>query len=1260
SGYGVTENDVIYTVNNNTVVSISGNKITSVATGSVTVTARLGVISKTFTVTVKATSEGDDAASPRTMDTDLPRHRNNMQGLSVFNYSGDLTLFMGASFMDERNFFTDFYTTRYPTKNAFLLGVAGSRTTHWRFFVQDYLSYAPKNIVLGVGGNDLFSGGFSAEDVTNNLERIFEVIHDALPSTNVYWWTSADRYNNAWQKQQEDKISAFNAGVRSYAEDKDWLTVVETRSLLTTQADYKETSGIRLHPSIPTGYDKCMQATVDAGLVLTDNAYAATNIVKDWTSINGTDDFGTVKVLGIQARATNFVWESDVTIKNFSNTGAKGHITINWKSVTAINGKTNGQNNRFVILNRNGDGRFFFSGNTASSGAWSADDAEYLTAVSGTDKTFRLAILATDKNAYMFIDGVLYATYRNITLENVKSDATYYAFRVGGELATVKFENNKISNPYINSANYNSYLENATVAANEGDTTLSSAKILYRKVTFNVYNDAHFTANGVSLNFTDTANNASYGETVENNKVSFVTGAAGEMIGKTYNVTANFTGLTASVYNGATVTHDGDNYLISGDTFSFSGMFANSNVTSWTSEGSAEVDLYNGVYKKLSGSVENNFALKVNITGSFYAAVYMKGDITSTAAETRFGFNYSGSNGNGGVTFLKNANKTFIGVQNMTYWKWYIDVDNETSESLSRTVLKNDGYWLIMHQDSSTGTRTVYVSDSTCNYLIRVAMTRTSDYYKNATVTQFGIDFWQNAFVMSASSFRVGATLQAALNKTVDISVTNTANCTATVSADSVAAGNEVTFAISPDKTYQVSSVTMNGIDITGTLNKGTFTFIALKDTVFTPAITFVGNKISIQDKTISGHGSGNKIDAYNGRIGLIGFTWQGFMGFPSGTSLDLSASAKWNVVVSFDTENGKAIQVQLLRWNGVVYIKAFINDSTNNAVRIDTNADLYAKLIADKGLTVRVIFDGDNISTYALGGENYNAWYKIHSNYQIANEGTYVNKISYYKDLSDIASLSAIVKEAAITTYKDAPTSWAVADATNSGSGTVSETTICTVPNYNENVFTWAGYIGFNVTDVSLFTDTAMWYSQVTFKDSANANVLALQLLGYNGNHYSKLQGSGLGNNTMSYKFHDVGGTNVGSYETYLTANGKLYISIAYDSLNKTASMWIRDNSGLLNKVYSDVTLPSCSGNKIATITWNSVGSPLSKVSASFVKGQSISFIDTTTPGEGGDFNTSELANYKIVYDADYPELNSVATTLRNNISSKYGIALP
>ncbi|MBP5466973.1 MAG: hypothetical protein J6Y43_05370, partial [Clostridia bacterium] len=725
SGYGVLASDVVYTSSNTSIATVSGHRINAVATGTVTITAKLGnstygYRTQTFSVTVKATSEGDGETSARTLDTDLAMHNNNKAALAVANYSGDLTLFVGDSFMDGRNFFTDFYE-RFATKSAHLLGIGGSRASEWRFLIQDYFAYAPKNIVLHIGTNDLFGGQMSVAATFGYVKNVLEVIRYGAPSAKVYFWSIEDRYTvSGWSKNKNAEITELNDEINAYAiKNSAWLTFVDTRSLLTSASDYKETSGTTIHPSIPTGYDKCIQATFDAGLNLTENVYASTNIVKDWTSVNGTDNFSSAKVMGMQARVSEFVWESDVTIRNFSNGGAKGHITINWRTPTEVGGKTDGQNNRFVILNKSSGidkGQFHFVGNTPSANAWGTTGADYFYATSGAATTFKLAILVTDTDAYLFYNDILVAVYMNVGLgaATTYTDASYNAFRVGGELATVDFRNNKISNPHLNSSVYEAYLNRDDVARCDADTSVTSQEIVMRATTFNVYNNFYFNPNGISVSFTDKSvtPNKTFTGIVENNKVTVKAESAGEFIGNhIYDVTSEISGLNFKLYSNASVKKLPNTVIAGGSIIEFDIFSAGWNtIKTKTTNGQYNIHLGIGKYsKRLATYNSSDFYSKMSfdltklataLPSSFYVAAFIVGNVENNTGGMRFGFNMETSERDYSTTLMQNSGQNNPSIQELNSWAGW--------GNFSRTTLRNNGYWFVVHYDSANRQKTVY------------------------------------------------------------------------------------------------------------------------------------------------------------------------------------------------------------------------------------------------------------------------------------------------------------------------------------------------------------------------------------------------------------------------------------------------------------------------------------------------------------------------------------------------------------------------
>ncbi|MCQ2742224.1 MAG: SGNH/GDSL hydrolase family protein [Bacilli bacterium] len=259
-------------------IRIDGHKITGITKGIATVTATKGDEKINFKVTVKGHNEGaDSSGKPRSLDTDKERLEAVKNGLSSFDYDeGELVLFAGDSFMDERWFLVDFYTTRFVNKNAYTVGISSSRASQWIYFLQNFIAYQPKAIVLHVGTNDYFDGSLSVDTVAESLKTIYEMAHKEMPNTTIYWWTIEQRIGLSYANPN---IKAINNKIYQYAEDKTWLKVIDTYHGLCNEKEepIPELYGMggqagnnAIHPSCPWGYDVLLNLTYEAGLVITD------------------------------------------------------------------------------------------------------------------------------------------------------------------------------------------------------------------------------------------------------------------------------------------------------------------------------------------------------------------------------------------------------------------------------------------------------------------------------------------------------------------------------------------------------------------------------------------------------------------------------------------------------------------------------------------------------------------------------------------------------------------------------------------------------------------------------------------------------------------------------------------------------------------------------------------------------------------------------------------------------------------------------
>jgi len=413
---------VTYDFGNSSGLSIANGKLTassSAGAGTFEIKATAGGYTDTFTVTVKSTStiytnvDGGKGSFFGTASnaTEFTTRYSDMKTRIQSGFdANELTLFMGDSFMDERWFLTDFYT-RFLGKNAHTVGISSSRAEQWIWYMQDLVIPAnPKNLVIHIGTNDLFDGSGQANTVTGYLTEMFDLLHERLPNTMIYWWTIEERIG---QSASSGKVTATNANINTYANGKSWLKVIDTYS----EMDVNDSTMWKdsIHPSCPHGYDVLIQKTFNAGLTITDYSGGVTI---------GKDD-GNQYAKYVTNYVNNFVFKTTLTITNWNNVG---HVSLN------INNSTSA---RFVIMD-------FWNGSWStrtgklkytSPATWSSDVLSYHD-FNSTDKTIEVAVYVTEYNAYLFVDGALECAIVNVNAREITN-----GFSFGAEKADVKFTN---------------------------------------------------------------------------------------------------------------------------------------------------------------------------------------------------------------------------------------------------------------------------------------------------------------------------------------------------------------------------------------------------------------------------------------------------------------------------------------------------------------------------------------------------------------------------------------------------------------------------------------------------------------------------------------------------------------------------------------------------------------------------------------------------------------------------------------------------
>ena len=180
-----------------------------------------------------------------------------------YGNNGSTTVFLGDSFFDntERNW-SNFYTTYAREKDALELGIGGTTTYDWENFLFDGIldGMQPKNLVVNLGTNNLAADWEKTEEVAENLQRLFTLLHDKMPNTNIYYLSITQRFDTT---SHAKRISDVNDLMEQWCEYKDWITFVDVEGRVSS-SDLKD----GLHPKDETYANIYVPALEAAGCVV--------------------------------------------------------------------------------------------------------------------------------------------------------------------------------------------------------------------------------------------------------------------------------------------------------------------------------------------------------------------------------------------------------------------------------------------------------------------------------------------------------------------------------------------------------------------------------------------------------------------------------------------------------------------------------------------------------------------------------------------------------------------------------------------------------------------------------------------------------------------------------------------------------------------------------------------------------------------------------------------------------------------------------
>ncbi len=370
--------------------------------GKFTVTVSSGSSSSTFTVnaqTVNKSIVGENG----TVKYDTSRFTAKAQNrLSQWQSSGvkdSTTIFIGDSFFDT-DFWSNFYSVHYGGKDALLLGISATTTYDWETWANSWLGEtSPKNIVIHIGTNNVYDDGDNDATATSALMRLFTVLHDKFPSTNIYW------YGITYRSFNQTKINytkSINATMQKWCAERSYITYMDTPALITTDMlkdgthPKLENYGVFTGALSKTDVVIANKSTVGASKI-NDVSFSTSQMIKDGTGSS------TVFYRG-EALSRNYVLKGKLDITKFTT---NSHVNF-----TVFGGGTD----RILLWDNQSIGKFKLAipYNTTDV---PAEDIYTLTA--GGKLTLEWELVVTDNDAYFFIGGELKLVYVGFNSQNV-------------------------------------------------------------------------------------------------------------------------------------------------------------------------------------------------------------------------------------------------------------------------------------------------------------------------------------------------------------------------------------------------------------------------------------------------------------------------------------------------------------------------------------------------------------------------------------------------------------------------------------------------------------------------------------------------------------------------------------------------------------------------------------------------------------------------------------------------------------------------
>lgn len=214
-----------------TMLNIENNKVTALKEGDTLVKVKADIYEEEFIVSCKNVDKTNTLYYNKPEWTSAASEFKDRWILE--GTDNKTTIFIGDSFFDHRDFWTDFYTKYYANKDALCFGIGGTTSHTWELLTETLLStIQAKNVVVDLGNNNIYNDGTESEKTIEDLQRFYTLLHGKMPNANIYIFSiTARAYDNVFNYTQT--VKNVNAALEKWAKTKSWITFIDLQDVMT-------------------------------------------------------------------------------------------------------------------------------------------------------------------------------------------------------------------------------------------------------------------------------------------------------------------------------------------------------------------------------------------------------------------------------------------------------------------------------------------------------------------------------------------------------------------------------------------------------------------------------------------------------------------------------------------------------------------------------------------------------------------------------------------------------------------------------------------------------------------------------------------------------------------------------------------------------------------------------------------------------------------------------------------------------------------